>query len=178
MDKTFYSSFDVCKVLSDEKRTFPKETLKDWQDRKFIAPTVAAQGKGTKALYTKVDVYGIGIFKHLVEDVSLSRDVASRFMNGWKVLTESWLKRSQGEPQEKLIADLISNELIFLICTDKKGNEQLLYAPFSFHGKDSNRFDAIMRKLRELTENRNWGSIVLVNFRKITDRIEARLKLL
>ena len=178
MDKTFYSSFDVCKVLSDEKRTFPKETLKDWQDRKFIAPTVSAQGKGTKALYSKVDVQAIGLFKYMVEDLSFSRETASRFMNGWKVLTESWLTRSQGKPDEKLLADLISNELIFLVCTDKKGNEQLLYAPFSFHGEDSHRFDSIMRKVREVIEGRNWGSVVIVNFRKITDRIEARLKLL
>jgi DNA-binding transcriptional MerR regulator len=60
MDETF-TSFDLCKRLN-----ISRPTLQDWIARGFIEPAVKAEGKGTKNLFTRDNLYQIELFRILV----------------------------------------------------------------------------------------------------------------
>ena len=56
-----YRSTGICKAMP-----ITKERLKDWLTVGFIRPTIPAFGQGTKAGYTKGDVYSIALFMKLL----------------------------------------------------------------------------------------------------------------
>jgi hypothetical protein len=71
----FFSSFEVLTILD-----MPRERLKDWIARNYIKPYKPAQGKGYPAVFTRLNLYQIAIFKKLVE-MGLSRDKAAEIVN-------------------------------------------------------------------------------------------------
>jgi len=70
-----FSTFDVEKILNI-KRT----RLQEWINRGFIKPSQASAGQGTKALFTREDLYGIQLFSELLK-FGLNRDVATRIVD-------------------------------------------------------------------------------------------------
>ncbi len=69
------STFDVERIL-DIKRT----RLQEWMDRGFIKPSQQSQGKGTKALFSREDLYAIKLFEELLKR-GFNRDNASKLTN-------------------------------------------------------------------------------------------------
>jgi len=72
--KNTFSTFEIIKVLG-----IPRERLREWLKRDFIKPTISADGQGTKAVFTRQDVYGIELFRQLLER-GLARDKARIFV--------------------------------------------------------------------------------------------------
>jgi hypothetical protein len=68
-----YSTLDIVKALN-----IPRERLRDWMTRGFIKPSLPSTGKGTIAIFTKEDIYGIAIFGKLLEK-GFKREVASEY---------------------------------------------------------------------------------------------------
>ena len=57
-----YSTLDICKALG-----ITRERLRDWMNRGFIKPSIQeAKGQGTKALFSRNDVYLIMLFLTLI----------------------------------------------------------------------------------------------------------------
>jgi hypothetical protein len=56
-----FTTFDIIKALG-----IPRERLQDWINRDFIKPTIPAEGRGTKAIFTRSDVYKIMLFQKLI----------------------------------------------------------------------------------------------------------------
>ncbi len=52
-----FSTLDIVKALS-----IPRERLRDWINNGFIIPTISSQGQGTKAVFTRNDVYLVALF--------------------------------------------------------------------------------------------------------------------
>jgi hypothetical protein len=69
-----FSTFDVMKALG-----IPRERLREWMDRSFVKPTTPAQGQGSRASFTRDAVYGVSLFRLLV-DYGFSRAVAGDFV--------------------------------------------------------------------------------------------------
>lgn len=70
-----FTTFDIIKLLD-----IPRERLQDWMNRGFIKPSIqTAQGKGTKNIFSRYNVYGIELFKRLL-DFGVNREVASKFV--------------------------------------------------------------------------------------------------
>ena len=53
-----------------------RERLRAWQLKGYVKPTKEAQGRGDRALFTKEDIYGIALFKLLLER-GIKREVVS-----------------------------------------------------------------------------------------------------
>lgn len=89
--KTEFSTFDIIKALG-----IPRERLKDWMSKGYAKPSIPAKGKGTKAVFYRIDVYTIALFRHLVEDRHFTRDVASWVANHWRDNLSPFLNKNQG----------------------------------------------------------------------------------
>jgi hypothetical protein len=57
-----FSTLDICKALKIER-----ERLRSWIKKDFIKPSIPAEGAGTRASFTRLDVYKIAVFKALLE---------------------------------------------------------------------------------------------------------------
>ena len=72
--KTEFSTFDIVKILE-----IPRERLKDWMNNGFVKPTTPAQGRGSRAVFMREDVYIIALFKNMIS-WGLKREVAARII--------------------------------------------------------------------------------------------------
>ena len=66
-----FSTLDIVKALK-----IPRERLRDWMNQGFVKPTIPAEGQGTKAVFTRTDVYLLALFRHLVNS-GFKRDMAA-----------------------------------------------------------------------------------------------------
>ncbi len=72
--KQEFSTYDVMKIL-DLKR----ERLREWIKIGYAIPTKPADGPGTKAIFSLIDVYNISLFRQLV-DIGLHREHAMLYV--------------------------------------------------------------------------------------------------
>ena len=52
-----FSTLDIVKALR-----IPRERLRDWMNNGFVVPTILSQGQGTKAVFTRGDIYLVALF--------------------------------------------------------------------------------------------------------------------
>jgi len=69
-----FSTLDIVKALE-----IPRERLREWMNRGFIKPSEPARGQGTKAVFTRIDVYGVALFRHLLTK-GFKREIASEYV--------------------------------------------------------------------------------------------------
>jgi hypothetical protein len=179
-----YTTFQIIKALN-----IPRERLKDWMEKGFVKPSLQqARGKGTKALFSLLDVYSLALFKHLIEECHFSRDAGSQFSSLWLEYIYNFPYEEGKEIPDRAISDLLSNELIFIsnreadvINTsdkekqEKKDKRKMMYSPFSFHGKSEDLFNSITNHLKPSVEKNTWEDIHIVNFKKIREKVDAAL---
>jgi DNA-binding transcriptional MerR regulator len=60
--KDYFSTFDLMKVFK-----ISRPRLREWMIRGFIKPTFPSNGQGTRALFTKKDIYKVALFMRLIE---------------------------------------------------------------------------------------------------------------
>ena len=61
-----YSTFDVIKILS-----IKRERLREWMVREYITPTKKAEGLGTKAIFSVLDIYKVAVFQEFVNHIRI-----------------------------------------------------------------------------------------------------------
>ena len=66
-----FSTLDLVKAFS-----IPRERLRDWMNNGFIVPTTKSKGQGTKAIFTRDDIYIVALFVDLLNK-GFKRDKAS-----------------------------------------------------------------------------------------------------
>jgi hypothetical protein len=69
-----YSTLDIVKALD-----IPRERLRDWMTRGFIKPSLPSTGKGTIAIFTKADIFGVALFGKLLEK-GFKREMAAEYI--------------------------------------------------------------------------------------------------
>jgi len=74
ISKPQYTTGNVCEVLGIDR-----ERLRAWQLKGYVKPTKEAKGRGDRALFTKEDIYGIALFKLLLER-GMKREVVSEII--------------------------------------------------------------------------------------------------
>jgi len=79
-----YSSFDVANALG-----IPKERLRGWIKEGFVEPTTPAKGRGTKAIFTRTDVYYVGLFQYLLGQ-GYRREAVSRLVQKVRLSWKRW----------------------------------------------------------------------------------------
>lgn len=138
MEKEF-STFDVKKIL-DIKR----ERLREWMNNKFISPTQPASGVGTKAIFSILDVYKIGVFKKLVES-GINRRKASAWVN-----TNPSINNYDEAQKINLI----------IVFDNEKGGQWISYMDLPPWTMDT-----------DVLEFSDWNVAVLINFKKLREEI-------
>lgn len=74
-----YSTFDVMRILEIDR-----ECLREWVKRGYIVPSIQqSSGRGTKALFSRTDLFRIAIFQKAVQS-GLSRGLAYLFVKWFK----------------------------------------------------------------------------------------------
>lgn len=130
--------------LLDVKR----ERLREWMNQGFVRPTIAADGPGTKAIFTLVDLYQIAVFKKLVES-GMNRRKAFAWVGSNK-----WLST----PEK-------ADQLEYLMFLDGNGANRcvsyLTPPPWKIE--------------EDLNENENWDIGFIINFKRIRQALKMRL---
>jgi len=124
-----FTTFDIIKALR-----IPRERLQDWINREFIKPSTPAKGQGTKAIFTRKDVYLVALLRHLI-DSGFKRSTAAHilmncgdnyFLHSYKTL--HIVTYSKGERTE--IAGLMDAEYVYSdeeLPPELKKKEELYY---------------------------------------------------
>jgi hypothetical protein len=66
-----FSTLDIVAAIG-----IPRERLRDWMNRGFVVPSISAKGQGTKAVFTRNDIYYLAVFDKLLQ-YGLKRKTAS-----------------------------------------------------------------------------------------------------
>lgn len=169
MERDEFSTLDIVKALGDLGR----ERLRDWMDQGFVRPGVPASGRGTKAVFSRAEVYGVALFKLLVER-GINRKIAKE---GAKIFVEHGLATS--------IAHLC-------YTSNMEGTERKIY-PYYFVGRSplyieigvgngpSDQACKLTQRLKEPKEPLiidDWDDVHIVNIQKLQDKVDAALSAL
>ena len=84
-DKTeeYFSHHEVARILN-----IKKDRLRGWLNEGFVKPSIPSAGRGKANLYTRHDLYAIGLFMSLI-DTGYSREFA-------RSAAEIWLRKIEG----------------------------------------------------------------------------------
>lgn len=150
-----YSTLDIVKALD-----IPRERLRDWMNRGYIEPTLPAHGHGTKAGFTKSDVYGVALFRKLVEK-GFKRELAAEFTKKYTALgsplsfTDYLMFKTVIENREPVIKTIFyTGSKPFVINID---------------------FDQVSHQELQEGYSEVWEDIYIINFVKLTREIDEAL---
>ena len=135
-----FTTTEVAKILGE-----PVRKVRDWTQRKYVVPSIPAQGRGTKALFDRQDLYQFRLLKFLL-DRGLDREHGAEMVE-LMVDRLGMLMKYHQEPQ-------------FLCVVRKPGGKPMvgffdLDEPFQF-GEERHQFE----------------DIYLVNIRLLTDEVD------
>ena len=173
-------SFSIKQVV--EILDLPRERFKEWVYRGFVSPSVQkASGPGTANLYNRIDLYSIELLNRLVKR-GFNREVAANYTKQ----VVAWLTPIQPEktPEKKVIIAFINRPAGFDKIYDKKGKEQRFSDFRIITGKALNySFSDLLVTLKDAlppsrydTSEIDFDDIVLVNFSRIRDYVDSRIK--
>lgn len=148
----------------------PRERLRSWMTAGFIIPSVRkSKVQGKKNKFSRIDVYGIALFKHLVEDLKLKRDSAAYHMTEWLEKV-----KSTGAPHPQSAAS-VYNVLIFT----KKRDEIISCSALSLLMPSENvsfeNYMATMAAVQREVQDQPWTDILAVNLQSIINEVEKKL---
>lgn len=150
--KKSFTSFEIGKALN-----IKRECLRDWITRKFVTAEVPAAGHGTKAIFSQNDVYGVALFRFLIDHHGFSRTVAADYV-------KDFVKKESNEYKDyktKYIMFLDNHTAIQWGRGDYKinletGCPEVMGQPIGLPHK--------------------WDAITVVNFEKLRNEVDKALE--
>lgn len=125
-----YSTLDIVKALN-----IPRERLRDWMIRGFIKPSLPSTGKGTIAVFTKADVFGVALFGKLLEK-GFKREMAAEYIemvlsqNIYKALNFILFKSLIRDGKRVVEIEEQIGKSSLKVEIDEKGNAKVISGPF------------------------------------------------
>lgn len=162
--KKEFSTLEVVKALKIDR-----ERLRDWMTRSFIVPSVSADGKGTKAIFTVHDIYGIELFRFLL-NAGLSRSSAASYVNFFMK------KDKAGRTKTAYIKFMVDTEgKVSLAQTLPEGDWKHDYKTgLTTEGSE----DAKTRSHEpenEFIANQKWGIVQIIYFEQLRQKVDLAL---
>jgi len=151
-----YSTLDIVKALN-----IPRERLRDWMIRGFVKPSLPSTGKGTIAIFTRADIYGIAIFGKLLEK-GFKRETASEYTDiviGRRLRALNYILFKSLIRDGKRVVDIeehIGKDSL-KVKIDEKGNLKVISGPFE----------------NPITEE--WEDIHILNVKNLFKEVDAAL---
>ncbi len=156
-------------LLEDVLRTvdITRGCLNEWLSRGYIKAGIETiKDSMTPEEFTLEDIYSIALFRHLIEECSVSCEVAGEAIKVWNEF-------STNNP-EKAINDLIA----FIVLDSPNLGRKFLIVP----AQDSNVNALLSSTFKSYCHNKldnpseyRWNNILLVNVRNILDNINSKL---
>ena len=152
-----YSTLDIVKTLD-----IPRERLRDWMTRGFIKPSLPSTGKGTIAIFTKGDVFGVALFGKLLEK-GFKREMAAEYIEmvvGQKLygsLTFILFKSVIRDDKRVIDVEYQIGKGPLNVEIDEKGNAKIISGPFE----------------NRVTEE--WDDIHILNVGNLLKEVDAAL---
>ena len=162
-----YTTFQTSKILG-----IKYGRLREWIDRGDIIPSVSkADGQGTKTIFSKTDLYLIGLFAYLIDRKIFTRKEAAervRQVSQYKKVTKSW-------------SDVDSHYCIAFYFRKEGylGNGKQKSLPWA---KIFSKDNVIQKSLNDLLFQESeyyysdFDDVTVVNFRKIIEKIDAAIE--
>lgn len=156
-----FSTLDIVRALG-----IPRGRLREWVDLGFIKPSVMAEGQGTKAVFTRHEVYGVAIFRLLV-GLGFTRPLAASY-------TEKFIDEMRTNPKRN------PTRLVF---KSWRHENEIFVSSFNYSGK----FDRFYLETAEVAELReldmipstipeyDWETAFIVNFEHIRAEVDSAL---
>jgi hypothetical protein len=91
IDLESFSSLDMVRI-----HRIQKERFRDWYSRGYIKASKEAEKQGKKALFSRLDVYAVGLFKEFIETFRFSREEASKLTDLWRLKAAECKYRTTG----------------------------------------------------------------------------------
>lgn len=156
--KEEYSTLDIVKALK-----IPRGRLREWIDQNFIIPSVSAEGQGTRAVFTRIDVYGVALFRQLLK-LGFSRTMASR-------ITRDFVSREKAQTRGK------ARYLVFKIG-EKNGEPAILTSRVLNRNCNINIETLETHEQEELSQEpaTEWDSVIIINFQHLQEETDAALE--
>jgi hypothetical protein len=170
-----YSKVDIAKRLD-----IPRERLRDWVSRCFVfARDREATGQRTKAIFSRLDVYGIALFDFLVKERCFSFEKATKFTKLWFQTMNGVASRTNNSSIEHQKKSDRFNVLIFIDISTPIGKE-LVCEPVGIYGQKESEegfhfFKALGGILKDKLKDKPWDDVFVVNIGKIKRQVDAQL---
>ena len=170
-----YSEVDIAKRLG-----IPKERLPDSISRCFVfGCDPEAAGQRTKAIFSRLDVYGIALSEYLVKERFFSLEKATEFTRLWFQTMGGVAARTRNSRIEQQKKFDLSNVLIFMNISTPDGKE-LFCEPVGIHGRKETEegyhfFKALGKILKNKLKDRPWVDLYIVNIGRIKRQVDAQL---
>ena len=167
-----FSTLDIVKALG-----IPRERLRDWMNHGYIKPTTPAKGQGTKAIFTRKDVYGVLLFSNLLEK-GFKRETASKHFH--KIIENGLIEKT------KYIVWRISTKYGKEIMLHQYLDELQARVDLKLGAIDWTPFDPAIQKIpiigkfygvgKELIEKAGeWEQIIIMNLDLIKRKVDVAL---
>jgi hypothetical protein len=149
-------------------------------NRCFVFTSVQeAAGQRTKAIFNRIDVYGIALFEYLVAERWFAREEAAKFTKLWIQTTSGIASRIKNSPIEGQEKSAPSNVLIFINLSTPAGKD-LICEPIGIYGRKESEegfhfFKAFGEILKNMLKDRSWDDFYVVNIGKIERQVDAQL---
>ena len=154
-----YSTLDIVKALE-----IPRERLRDWMNRGFVRPSKPAEGQGSRAVFTKIDVYGIALFQHLLS-MGFNREPASEYVHKFVRISYS--------------IDVLSLMYYSNLKDGKRHIHPMVAGPDFNRPKDSiDPGDITLSLVKRLMDGESWEDIQVINITKIKRHVDSMLETL
>ncbi len=165
-----YSIAEIVKKLD-----IPMERLRDCMHRGFVHTS----DQQTKAIFNRLDVYGIALFAYLITERFISSEEAAKFTKLWLQTTNGAASKNNLPTSDGPHAEDPSNMLVFIYIATDAGRE-LLCEPVGIHGSKESKegfhfFKALGDVLRKKFQGKSWDDFCLVNIGRIKRHVDAQL---
>jgi len=164
--RTEFSTLDIVKALG-----IPRERLRDWMNRSFVVPSSSAHGQGTKAGFTRHDVYGIALFRCFL-DMGFNREKAGNLV---KYFMEK--EKKQPEKQEtvyiKFLVDIDKEVPLTQILPEGDWKHDFKTG-VTMRGNEKSE-DISQKEENEYIVETKWSIIQIINFRNLRQDVDLKL---
>jgi len=160
-----FSTLDIVKTIE-----IPRERLRSWMKERFVVPSIPARGQGTKAVFSRYDIYGISLFNDLL-DAGFRRDIAASQMREFsKIFHKNYelvLYRQVSLPGGCMMH-------CSPIIVTGNNNFAVMSGEASFTGDvgDSYEMTEAMKSINDISQ---WDAFFVVNIGKLKSRVDGLL---
>lgn len=168
MKIAIYSTLTVCKILDMDRERFRPWLLND-----YFQPTLASSGRGSKVGFSLSDVYGIALFKLLV-DMGIKREIVSNL--GFTELIGSIVPGMSPES-----GGIFGNSTYFIFGCCIVDGEKEYFSSFLVDKNETNKMvvvfsqDELQINSQEPKQIGNWDYINTVNLAQLRQGVDKAI---